>query len=43
MSALHRGAGGYRAVDVRALVHPVETGFIHQFSRQLGLELDVFI
>lgn len=43
MSALHRGTGGYRAVDLCALVHPAETGFIHQFSRQFGMELDVFI
>lgn len=43
MSALRRRIGRYRVVDVCALVHPVETCFIHQFSLQLGMELDVFI
>lgn len=43
MSALHRAVGGYGAVDVCSLVHPVETFFICQFSHQFGMELDVFI
>lgn len=43
MSALHCGLSSYRAVDVRSLVHPVETCFIHQLYLQFWMELDLLI
>lgn len=43
MSALHCGLGGYGVVDVRSLVHAAETSFYHQFSLQLGMELDLSV